>query len=207
MKFWHKNIKAKGFTLVEIMVVISLFAIAATTLANFGYKKNQTKYTLLSDSESLAFAVRDMQNRTSSFISSETFPNSGYGAFLNLSSPSQIEFFYKNTSQSFSDTELPSFSSQKPEEDLFFISGNKISKICLNNCGTVVDKLAIYFVKPKPYAYFSYLKQDGSYSSIIGQDTPINNVCIEVSGGDGVEKRRIEVYYIGQISFSYGECQ
>lgn len=208
MNFWHKKIQPRGFTLVEIMVVISIIAIIGGALAGFDYKKNQVRNTLLSDSESLAFSVRDMQNRTSSFISNEAFPNSGYGAFFNLSNPSIIEFFYKNNSQFFSDTELSLSSSGKPDDDLFLSSGNHISKICLNNCGTQVDKLAIYFIKPKPYAYFSYLGYGGSYHSVIGQDTPINKVCIEISGGaDEIEKRRIEVYYIGQISFSYEGCQ
>ena len=92
--------------------------------------------------------------------------------------------------------------------------GNKVGKVCLNGCANFNSrntKLAIFFVKPKSYANFSVLSNDGvSYTTTINQlgvEVPIVHACLEITPTEGTEYRHIDIYRVGQISAAYGQCQ
>ena len=78
-----KNNLEKGFTLIEIMVVIALIAILSSIFFGSGYRKNQVRNSLLTDSIDLATTLQDMQSRAATFVLGNNVNNNvGYGVFL-----------------------------------------------------------------------------------------------------------------------------
>ena len=213
MKLLRNNFE-KGFTLIEIMVVVALLAILSSIFLSSSYRQNQIRNALLTDSVDLATYLQDMQSRAATFVAgNDGVDNVGYGIFFDNLEPGKIETFYKSEGQ-FSSVDIPNSSLPKPEDDIILNYGTKISTICLNGCSTFksgTTKLAIFFVKPKSYANFSVLSTDGvTYTTTVNQsgiDTPITHACLELDPTDGVEYRRVDVYKVGQISTSYGQCQ
>lgn len=209
MLFLNKNLLSKGFTLVEILLVISLLILLTIGISGFDYSKNKIRTAMIDDTQSISFSVRDVQNKSANSFKEESFDSAGYGAFFNLEDSNRVDFFYKNKNLTFSDLELSATGNQSPEEDLFLTEGNTISRICLNDCSHTTSKLAIYFLSPKPYAFFAALADNGSYLNTVSQNdnTIINKACIEISPRKDVEKRHVDIYHIGQISFASGPCQ
>ncbi len=204
----------KGFTLVEIMVVMSLIAIFSSIFLGSGYRQNQIRNSVLTDSVDLAVAIQDMQSRAATFVLGENNSNNvGYGVFFDSSDPGRTEFFYKSEGQ-FSPSDIPNSSIPKPEQDIILNYGTKIGNICLNGCSTFssnITKLAIFFVKPKSYANFSVLSSNGvTYETTVNQggiDTPIVHACIDISPINSKDYRHVDIYKVGQISVAYGQCQ
>lgn len=208
---WRQNLE-KGFTLIEMMAVLALLAILGTVFMNSGYQETKIRNALLTDSEDLSISIIDMQNRAASFIKGNVSDTIGYGVFIDLSNPSKIETFYKIQDANFDSNEVAG--GQKPTSDLIFTNGNHISRICLNGSvdaycydSSASAKIALYFVKPKPYTFFSFFNGT-SYDNVVPGSTDfINHVCLEISPTSGVDYRHVDVYYIGQVSSSYGKCQ
>lgn len=203
--------KLKGFTLVEIMIVLSIIVILGGVTISSDYKTNKTRNSLLVDTEAVATELRDMQNRTTSFVQSPVVNNIGYGVFFDIRNPLKTETFYKLEGD-FDVSELIAINSLKPADDFIFTVGNYIKRICLNGCNTKqIDsqgKLALYFIKPRPYTNFSYSDDGLTYhTNLYPTYASINHACIEI-GAEGIsDVRRIDVYYIGQISFGFGGCE
>lgn len=206
MRKYRQAKNLKGFTLVEIMLVLAIIMVLGGTLVSTNLQQVRTRSGLLTDSSSLAMEVRDMQNRTTSFLKSENIQNLGYGIYIDKLNPSKVESFYKLTNTDFAPSEVPS-TSNKPTEDFILNNGNRITKICLNNCNHTTTKLAIYFIKPRPYAYFSSSDDGLSYDRALNNGDQIDNVCIEIRPDRTDIVRKVQVYYIGQVSFSDGPCQ
>ncbi len=209
-----KNNFEKGFTLIEIMTVVALLAILSSIFLSSSYRKNQVRNSLLTDSVDLATSLQDMQSRAATFVTgNDNVNNVGYGIFFDNLDPGRIESFYKSEGQ-FSSVDIPNASLPKPDQDIILNYGNKIATICLNGCDTFksqTTKLAIFFVKPKSYANFSVLSEDGvTYTTTVNQsdvDIPITHACLELEPTDAVEYRHIDVFRVGQISAAYGPCQ
>jgi prepilin-type N-terminal cleavage/methylation domain-containing protein len=209
-----RNDLEKGFTLVEIMVVMSLIIVFSSIFLGSGYRQNQIRNSLLTDSVDLATTIQDMQSRASTFVLGDAnIDNVGYGVFLNSSDPNKIESFYKLEGQ-FSISDLSNSSISKPEQDIILNYGTKIGKICLNGCSTFSSdstKLAVFFVKPKSYANFSVLSSNGvTYTTTVldsGVEKPISRACLELVPASGTEYRHIDIYRVGQITAAYGQCQ
>ncbi len=211
MKIISNKYDSKGFTLIEMMTVLALMAILGSIFMNSGYKRNQIRNSLLTDSEDLSITLSDMQNRTTSFVEGLNPPQDliGYGIFIDTSSPFKIETFYKTKNVEFGPDDI-SADQQKPISDLILTAGNYIKRICLNNsCERYLsEEIAIYFVKPKPYANFAIPSENVSYISTVVDNGPqIENVCVEISSTQGEDLRHVDIFYIGQISSSYGPCQ
>ena len=213
MKILKNNLE-KGFTLIEIMVVIALLAILSSIFLGSGYRQNQIRKSLLTDSIDLATVLQDMQSRAASFVlGNDNVNNVGYGVFFDNLSSEKIESFYKAKGP-FSSLDIPNSSLPKPGEDLILNYGNKIGNICLNGCSTYNSKntkLAIFFVKPKSYANFSVLSDDGvTYTTTVtqgGVEVPIVHACLELNPTSGADYRHVDIYKVGQISSAYGQCE
>lgn len=207
----YKNIgkNFSGFTLIELLVTLSIIAILSGIVISSNYSTNKARNALMVDTDLLASTIRDMQNRSASFVVNPLVNNLGYGVFMDLNNPLKVETFYKLVAGNFdSNTEIPS--GNKPADDFIFNPGISLKKICLNGCNTKqilpAGKLAIYFLGPKPYAYFSYSDNGLNYYNQLGGQA-INQACLEIESQIlPNDTRKLEIYYIGQISFSYGKC-
>ncbi len=203
--------KLKGFTLIELMVTLSIIMILGGITISSSYKENKIKNSILLDTESVAISIRDMQNRTINFTQNPMFNNIGYGVFFNIKNSLKVETFYKLDGD-FKTTELSGSENIRPSDDFIFTPGNYIRRICLNGCSVKVldndDKLAVYFVKPKQYANFSY-SEDGLnyYKYLYPSNQLINNVCIEIGAEASNDIRKLYISYIGQIFFNSGYCE
>jgi prepilin-type N-terminal cleavage/methylation domain-containing protein len=208
-KIFFINKLEKGFTLVEILAVLSLIAILGGIMISSDYRSVQTRNSLLTDAEAVGQELRDMQNRTTSFVEVEGVSNVGYGVYFDLLNPVKVQSFYKMNANEFGSDEVPGSSAANPAEDLIFNVGDRINRICLNgNCSNTTSKLAIYYMKPRPYTHFARSDDGISYSDKLANSGEIiNHACIEIVPSSGVDIRRVDVYYIGQISFSYGACE
>jgi len=207
-KLIKKFPKLPGFTLIELMVTLSIITLLGGIVMSSSLSDNRKRDSVLADSTNLVVTLRDMQNRTTSFIENTQVNNVGYGVFLNLTAPNKIETFYKTGGDDFDASEV--LNTNQPSVSSILNTGDYISKICLNGCSNgTAQKVAIYFVRPDPYATFAYLN-GSTYTTkikIAGEDKIVNHVCIEISPDSGsVAHQRVDIYYIGQISFSSGEC-
>ncbi len=208
---FNKKSNLKAFTLIEIMIVLSILAILGGITISSDYKTTKIRNSILIDTESVAVDIRDMQNRTINFIYNDSVNNVGYGVFFDMKNPLKVESFYK-TDGDFDPSELLISNSFKPSDDFIFNIGNYIKRICLNGCAikelNSSEKLAIYFKKPKLYSNFSY-SDNGLiyYTNLYPSGNAINHVCIEIGAYNSSETRKVDIYYIGQISFGYGNCE
>ncbi len=204
--------QVKAFTLIELLVVLSIIALLSVIMISGSYSDNKAKNALMVDMDVLASNIRDMQNKSASFVKDNYVNNVGYGMFFDLNNPIVINSFYKTSTGDFVssgvNSELPTTDSLKPIDDFIFETNDYLKRICLNGCGIkTTNKLAIYYLNPRPYAYFSYSDDGLNYSTKINGNA-INQICLEVSSRIlPNDIRHLDIYYIGQISFAYGPCQ
>lgn len=211
MKNLRLNKTLKGYSLIELLAVLAIISIMSTITLAASLRYNKIVSILLNDVNSITMLVREMQNRTSSFVAADAgVSNIGHGVFVDIkTNKNKIETFYKTSPGVFTVSETLS---PKPSENLLLDSGNYISRICVNGCSTYwsAEKVAVYFLKPKSYMEFS-IPDPANLSTYInnvpGRAEKINKVCLEVSSATGNYKKRIDMYYVGQISFASGPCQ
>ncbi len=197
----------KGFTLIELTVSLVILSMIGIFLLTSSLEINKSRSVLLLDIDSATGLIRNMQNRTTSFIQSDKVSNIGHGVLFDLNNSFKIETFYKIYEDGFYISEI--ISQDKPESDLILSSGNHIKKICVNDCEETVSRAVVYFLKPRPFAKFAIY--DGvSYVDTTQEGNSISKICIEIvtppKGKRGSESRIIEIFNIGQISFSGGYC-
>ena len=203
-----------GFTMIELLLAMVIIGVLAAITLDLNFSSRKRITALVADTQTLALAIYDMQNRTLSFLpaTSPISGHNGYGVYFDLAEPNSFRTFYRTDSPTFNPSDLQSLF-KAPTDKSVFSFGNKISKICLNggtekcSSNSNFSGLALFFVKPKQYANF-YILQNGSFSSKIS-DLPIAPVCLEITTGqnEAVESRSVTVSYVGQISEKVGPCQ
>lgn len=199
----NKNLK--GFTLIEISIVLVVVSILSVILLTPGYRINKSRSIVTNDIDNVSSLIRDMQTRGSGFVLNSDSNYYGFGVYIDKNIKNKVESFYKTINGDFDIAEI--VSNSKPDIDVILNNGDFISKICVNDCSVEVQKLAIYYLKPKSYSLFSVQKDNNSnFSNTINENT-INNVCIEISSPDKKYQKYIKIFYVGQVSFSSGICR
>ncbi len=183
----------KGFTLVELLTVIAIFAVVtATVMAN--YKSFGHKTLLKNLAYNIGLAIREAQV---SGLTGRNVEVSGgdyyatYGIFFNINTPTHVTFFKDRPSlgvqYKFDDP-----TEEVPASSFDILGGNKISALCIyptiSSTCTPVTQLHISFKRPQPDAYI-YSESGGPYP----------RASIEVSSIEG-EKLYVLVEAAGQIS-------
>lgn len=202
------SILKKGFTLVELMVVVSIMAIMSTLIIfnssglNSGVLLSNTVYEV-------GLIIRDAQvaGLGARVLSAEggVATTSNQGVYFDITNPEKIIFF-ADLNKSNNYTPLP------PEESQIYNIENKragkILKICkiITNPGTGTDtcteiaSLNIIFKRPNPEAYFyTPISGGATYEEYVG------NVAINMGFNNG-DCRSIVIYKTGAIQIDKSFC-
>lgn len=201
-KIFHKNKCHKGFTLVELMVVISIFAILSSIMVfNYGSFKSSLSIQNLADDISLS--IRKAQGYAIGVHSSNNSFISGYGVHFSTAENKSFILFanldnnteYNNSSGCGNPT-----SNNECLEVLNITSSDKISAISVigNGSPQTADTLDIFFKRPQPEPTFC-ARINGSSTCILG--TSVSFVKITISNDNGIFKI-ITISNVGQISVS-----
>jgi len=178
----------RGFTLVELLVTISLFAIL-TSIVIFSQSKFNGSVLLTNLAYDVALTVRQAQTfgvnvrETSAGVFDKA-----YGVHFDISDPTYFILFADSSGDdreytAESDSKVNSYSIKR---------GNKISDICVTSSGASdceINKLDITFLRPDPDAIF---ESDPTKSDI----TEAKIIISSVSG----DKRNVLINSTGQIS-------
>lgn len=186
--------KSFGFTLVELMVSISIFAVITAVVL---IRNNEFNSGILFSNMvyEIALSIREMQTYGITVRASDTgtFQN-GYGVYFNSSETE------KNSLVQF--TDIPNVSGVRnqsydnPAEKLFKLNlkpGNFIEEIKVCDSGNVcsqVSEVAITYVRPEP---------DATIKSGVTTYTRAG-ITVRAPGNDPIVRKCIVVTSVGQIS-------
>ena len=190
-----KNKEQKGFTLLELLVVIALMGIIyAVTLSN--YNGMNKSIELQNTAYNVALSIRESQiYGINKKLDSENFSDGNpypFGLHIDTSDNNKIIIFKdKNNNQVFDGN--CTVAGGECERLIIFNSGNKISNIRLNDNGTWKDasgKLNVMFKRPNPDAI------------IVDENTKVNysGIGIELSSKSGIYKSCVQIGVAGDIS-------
>lgn len=194
--------KNKGFTLMELLVVLAIFTIIMS-VALFNQSSLSSSVLVTNLAYETALAVREAQTygisvRASSATAPDAF-DKGYGAYFEINSPDRIVVFGDaNNDKVFEQGELQSLYEIKNQR------GNKIKGILYGassvNSLSSGDRLSIMFKRPNPEAAFYKINSSGGTESLTG---PIK---IIVGNTENTNCRAIVVEVTGQISVEKTNC-
>lgn len=223
--FRHRTHTSKGFTLLEIMVSISIFAVvSALIMADYPKFNKQTALTSLVNQ--IAISVREAQVNGISVrsYSSTVSGYSAYGLFFgtNISGGNTLASSVTySTFVDIPDNTLTDARTLKPKGDEIMSSiterintqtlgnGNTVERIFCRNPGrdTIAGAAFIVFRRPNPDAKILYIPatSNPSWTDAVGI-TPRGDLVscgefhIRVSSQGGTFKKDIVVYSSGQIA-------
>ncbi len=196
-----KNKRIDGFSLIELLIVISIFTII-TTVALFDQGKLNSNVLLTNLSYDVALAVREAQSYGVGvkYSASTASVVGGYGVYLNMASPEVIIVFHDvNNDGAYSESD-----GDTTEKTYQFLNqrGNKIWELCgidtvgsltsgscqTLNSGKKINEMSVTFKRPDPEAKF---KADGSTFS--------GPAYIVLKSQDGTNCRAVVIDGSGQI--------
>lgn len=204
--FFKKKIKKnKGFSLIELMVVVAIFAIiSGVVLYDYGKFSSNLVVTNLAYEAALAvrqaqvYGISVKQTKASLGTNTKNF-NSSYGVSFTKGSPDFYLFADADNNKRFETSEI---------EDHFSLNGsNKIDKFCIfkidafycSDGANELDSITIIFTRPSPNAFIRGFQLSGS--GIVSDPNNIfNSAEIIFSSGRGDKKARMTVTNTGQIS-------
>ena len=196
IKFYLKN-KKNGFTLVELMVTVGIFAIMTTLLLakygtfNQGIYLNNLSYDValtIRNAQSYGLNVKSAPSATSTYSSIYTEP---YGVHFDSSAGNNTSFTF------FFDNSLAGdgIFDTTPGETVSVTTiknGSKISNICVgstdSDCSNVVSPVDITFKRPDPSAIIkvsvggTITKYSFAKITLTASDGSIKNVTIRSTG-------------------------
>ncbi len=194
------NNKEKGFTLVELMVVVSII-IVITALTLFNNNQLNSSILVSNTAYEIGLIVRDAQvsGLGSKLISnSGTATTSNQGVYFDGATPEKIIFFADINNNN-------KFDSLTDPNQVYNIENKRagrIMKICtINNtdgtCNQVTD-LIVLFKRPNPESYF-YKLNNGLVEEIQG------SVAINI-GFENKICRTLVIYKTGAIQIDQSFC-
>jgi prepilin-type N-terminal cleavage/methylation domain-containing protein len=205
----HFECKRAGFTLIELIVVISIFLII-TSIALFNQGRLNSQSLLTNMTYDIALSIREAQSygigvKTSTPVG-EAYVENRFGINIDLDqSPYEIQIFNDVGPADATDTGIGIYdsASEAVGEPYSFSGqrGNKIQELCAGDIDTALQcqdtgfrKLAISFKRPNPEALFM---ADGA---------PVQGpVYIVVHSIDGDRCRAVVVQQTGAISVEDGD--
>lgn len=209
----YKRIKNKGLTLVELMVVISIFLVITSTVI-FNYGGFRSNISLQNLTDDIALSIRKAQSFAIGARGvANNFSNS-YGVHFSLnpsnsgieSSPKSFLMFAKTVANK--GYTIGSGTCGAPSntclESFRITSNDTIKSIVLNNGGIPFSNVAyldIIFTRPDPKAFFCYRTSINNDCDSISKS--ISNISIVISNGQvgaEVKTKTISVQNTGQIS-------
>lgn len=198
-----KNKKKRGFSLIELMIVIAIFTVI-TTVALFDQGKLNSNVLLTNLAYDVALTVREAQSYGVGvrYSTNNNSASGGYGVYLNMINPEEIKVFH-DLKDDGTYVEADDGSAEKTYE---FLNqrGNRIAGICvLDTSGALteygvqcpgvpfsksVDNLNITFKRPDPEANFN-----------VGGNPISGPAYIVLKSQDGTNCRAVVVEGSGQV--------
>lgn len=215
-KNFHKKIlNGQGFTVVELMVVVAIFAVISA-LSAYNYRAFETNITVKNLAQDIALTIRKAQSFTLGFQNPEpTLPEEvvvGYGLHIDMDEPDRFLIFgdFKITDPLIEQNGYYNGSSCdvffNPQEEcielISIATSDRIEAICLNDSDCVFQgKLDIVFNRPNHDALFSFFDSSNLTQTNLDPLTgnPISHVAISVVSVEGL-RRFITVWNTGVIS-------
>ncbi len=204
----QKTFSQKGFTLIEMIVAVSIFVVLTTTLL-LNYNNFNKRLSLDTLAHQIAQWARDAQVSAMSVRRAATdagaFP--GYGLYFSRSTPTEFVFFADLDGDKRYTPPPPLVNCGDPltecEKIIKILQGNTVEKLCGESsaviapspdCGTFdnADNFDIVFTRPNPDAQLT-----GDYAPL----SPTSYARAEITVVSPLGHRRtIEIWTTGQIS-------
>jgi prepilin-type N-terminal cleavage/methylation domain-containing protein len=196
MKNIFQNIK-KGFTLIELMIVVSIIAVVST-LTIFNSSSLNSAVLLSNTAYEIGLIVRDAQISglgAKLSLTGTVATTSNQGVYFDIFQPNKIILF--------ADLDKLNTYTVGEESQIYQIEDSRAGKI-ISICKIVNDScqnitgLNIIFKRPNPEAYF-YISEGGSFAGYQG------TVAINIGFTDG-QCRSVIVYKTGAIQIDKSLC-
>lgn len=184
----------RGFTLIELIVVISIFSIISSIVL-FRASDFNRKIAIQNLAQDIALTIKQAQVYASSGKTSGFFGSNppSYGVYFQLSTPTAFNYFanYDGLS-SYNSTNCGGAQSGSECLENININGGNVTEICFDNkTSCSAQDVQILFVRPFPSAII----KDGSGVSIY------SNVSIKITNPQNANSfKNVKVFSTGQIS-------
>ncbi len=212
---------ARGFTLVEMLVVLSLIAII-TTIALFGQAGFNRSVLLTDTAYTVALSLREMQTSGLSSRKYGSIQNAGYGGYFTVS-PATSYTLFADVGGTSAGTNCPVGTTGQPDakpgncrydqgtdgtvRTYSFDSRFQIGRVCgtpmsggASRCSTdgSLTDLNVVFVRSNT--------TDTVMTGWTGAWTPLSKAEIYIQSNQGGDTRGICISQVGQISVVYATC-
>jgi prepilin-type N-terminal cleavage/methylation domain-containing protein len=191
----RKSISAKGFSLIEMIVVIGIISLLSTvTLSN--YKEVSSQISLENLVQQIALTIRQAQVYGISVVKGTGSVYPSYGVHFDISTPTSfILFIDSNDNRSYDSSENVEMVTLKNNNIISGIYADKLSTSCVG--ANVLSSLDIIFTRPNPDAIFYAFNGSTQYFP--------SDVEIAVRSLGGMY-REANVWLTGQIGVGDKAC-
>jgi len=193
MKF---SVKLKAFTLIELMISVSIFVIM-TTLLLANYPNSLVRTNLFNLSNNTVLLLREAQVKGSS-ISTQNDTITGYGIYFK--NPDKIIYYSDAGSVNAKGDRIYSTSSFPPDITISTVNisaGYSISRLCTTDPCDNLTELTINFTRP-------VMNAEISPGNVVSSS---DNACIEFKTSKNASMiRSIQVSKFGRITSSGKAC-
>lgn len=223
MESTHPHLTTRGFTLVEMLVVLAIMGVLTAVVVN-GQTDFNKSTRVVDAAYTVALSVRQAQTYG---LSSRTYGglnNAGYGVHFTSAAPKQY-FIFADIANGPGNSGSPQAIGCPPKtgqvddkpgnclydqaneivQNFTFDRGFSVSKICgrvLSSgafvCSPTLSVLDLVFIRPNTDTVITGV--------ISGTYTQLKDASIEISDPSGVSTRRVCVSYAGQVSVSASAC-